>query len=110
MEIPAGHPVWPADMHEPLILAIYLPFILHRPWQLKRSPCILDVEGYLQRMCKTRDSSKGFVLRQLWGFLRRLAGMSSKLAWKVLQGKWKDQFSHQHCRKRRRDQMEEKEG
>ncbi len=67
MEIPAGHPAWPADMHEPLILAIYLPFILLRPWQLKRSPCILDVEGYLQRMCKTCDGSEGLVLWQLWG-------------------------------------------
>ena len=110
LEIPAGHPAWPANMHEPLILAIYFPFISHRPWQLKRSPCLLDVEGYLQRMFKTGEGTEGPVLRQLWSFSRRLASMSSELAWKVLQGRWKNQFSHKHGRKRRRDQVEETKG
>jgi hypothetical protein len=110
LEIPAGHPAWPANMHEPLILAIYFPFISHRPWQLKRSPCLLDVEGYLQRMFKACEGAEGLVLRQLWSFSRRLASMSSELAWKVLQGRWKHQFSYKHCGKRRRSQVEEEEG
>ena len=109
-EIPAGHPAWPANMHEPLILAIYFPFISHRPWQLRRSPCLLDVEGYVQRLFKKLDGSEGPVLRQLWSFSRRLAGMSGQLAWQVLQGRWKDQFSHKHCGKRRRCKMEKEEG
>ena len=34
LTIPAGHPAWPKEMHEPLTLAILFPFLSHRPWEL----------------------------------------------------------------------------
>ena len=35
LSIPPGHPAWPRDMHEPLTIAIYFPFLKSNPWQLK---------------------------------------------------------------------------
>jgi hypothetical protein len=40
-EIPVGSKLWPASSHEPLSVAVFLPFIKHRPWQLKNTPKLL---------------------------------------------------------------------
>jgi hypothetical protein len=38
IEIPAGAPFWPSEMHEPLMLFVSLPLCRHPPWTLKGTP------------------------------------------------------------------------
>lgn len=40
---------WPAHMHEPLIMALILPYSLP-PWLLRRTPQILELERELSRV------------------------------------------------------------
>ena len=37
-EVPAGEEFWGKEMHESLILAIYFPYLTHRPWELRKNP------------------------------------------------------------------------
>jgi hypothetical protein len=49
-EIPTSGEYWPIDMHEPLILALFFPFLPHRPWQLRQSPSIVELGDCMQHM------------------------------------------------------------
>ena len=48
--LPCGHPFWPKEMYEPLTIAFVLPFLKHRPWQLRGSTYILELGGEFLRM------------------------------------------------------------
>jgi hypothetical protein len=39
-------------MHEPLILALFFPYVRCKPWELKRSPKLVEVERVLRGMLK----------------------------------------------------------
>lgn len=84
LEIPAGQSFWPIDMHEPLILALYFPFLSHRPWQLRRTPTLLAMEKRLQGMWKCSGESTGSVLFQLWKQARQLQSLPASLVFKML--------------------------
>jgi len=43
-------PVWPAAMHEPIILALILPFIPFPPWHLRNSAPVLDLGRGVRQM------------------------------------------------------------
>ena len=96
LTLPAGHPAWPSEMHEPLIIALFYPFLSYRPWQVRKAPVIVALAEQLQRVWKTDGGSEGPVLRQLWDGPRRLANMSEVLAWKVLCSK--QGFSFSDCK------------
>jgi len=65
-EIPAGaRNFWPAEMFEPLILGIVLPFLPHAPWQLKRSEEVLVMEGRVREVFKDQGGDERSVLREL---------------------------------------------
>jgi hypothetical protein len=49
-EIPAEEEYWLLHMHEPLILAISLPCLSHRPWHFYQSPYMVELGERLQRM------------------------------------------------------------
>ena len=65
--IPAGNKhFWPSHMHEPLILAILTPFRHQAPWQVRKSPRILELENQLRHLWGTSDGVERNLLRQFW--------------------------------------------
>ena len=58
LHLPAGHPVWPESLHEPLTIGILLPYLNHRPWELWRSPIILELANSLQTVWKSGGEPK----------------------------------------------------
>ena len=64
LTLPEGHPPsWPAEMHEPLMIAILFPFISHRPWQLRRTPKLMELGNVVQKVWKSGAESDGPLLR-----------------------------------------------
>jgi hypothetical protein len=106
VSLPVGHPAWPSSMFEPLTIAFIFPFISHRPWQLRRSPLILELGRKLSGLWREDSSREGPVLRQLWCLQRQLSKMSEELAWKMLHGKPQPNLQDCNTRKRRRGPME----
>jgi hypothetical protein len=109
-EIPAGGDYWPKGMFEPLILAIFFPFVPHRPWQLRQTPSLVEVGDRMQRMWKERDYSQGFVLRQLWKQTRSMANLSPSMVFKMLHCFGELGVSCQGGKKRGRGYLEEEKG
>ena len=109
ISLPVGHVAWPRDMYEPLTIAFVFPFISHRPWQLRRSPLVLEMGRKLSSLWREDCTREGLVLRKLWGLQRELSQMSEELAWKVLYGKPSTGFSNSYPRKRRRGAMEKED-
>ena len=83
-EIPAGQSFWPKEMFEPLIFALYFPYLSHRPWELRKTPTILDVGKQLQRLWKEGSESTGPVLRELRIQTTRFNHLSPKLVLELL--------------------------
>ena len=50
VELPAGRPAWPKEMHEPLTLGFFFPYLKHSPWELRRSPLLLELGKSLCRV------------------------------------------------------------
>jgi hypothetical protein len=109
-EIPAGCDYWPQEMHEPLILAVFLPFLPHRPWQLRRSQSMLELGDRLQRMWRARDYSQGPILLKLWKQARSMGSMSPSMVFKMLHCFGEFGIPCQGGQKRSRSSLEEKEG
>ncbi len=65
IEIPAGcRPFWPADMFEPLILGLTLPFSSTPPWQLRGSKRLLALERQLREVWEDPSRDERPILRQ----------------------------------------------
>ncbi len=75
LTIPVGQKYWPKDMHEPLKLALYFPYVRVNPWQLKRSVFMARMAGRLQSMWKNGEGTEGDLLSQLCQSTRRMADM-----------------------------------
>ena len=84
IEIPAGNFYWPSDMFEPLVLAIYFPYISHRPWELQGSPSLVELGKHLRDLWKESGKSSGNILHQLWCKASRFQAMPLKLVFKML--------------------------
>jgi hypothetical protein len=83
-EIPTGIGVWRNEMFEPLLIAVCLPFIPHRPWRLTGTPKLLGVAWELHHLREEPSWDPRFVLRELCNLPRRLSTMSPMLVRKVL--------------------------
>ncbi len=110
LTLPVGHSAWPTDMHEPLTIGICFPYLTHRPWELKRAPKLLELGRKLHGVWRENIGTERPVLRELWGLPRKLDRLSPIVASKLLQGVPEGKVSHRSTGKRRRNQMEEKEG
>ena len=108
--IPPGQDFWTTEMHEPLILGLYLPFLKYRPWQLKGQPALLGLDKQMRSMWKENPSAAGSVLRKLWSRAREMASMPPKLVRKVLSRRQGSFFPNRQTRKRRRSEMGENSG
>ena len=83
-EIKAGHSHWPAKHHEPLIIAVCFPYLLHRPWLLKNTPAIRGMDRILRGVWEVDEESGVSALREFCVFARILETMSSGLVWQML--------------------------
>jgi hypothetical protein len=68
-------PVWPAAMHEPIILALILPFILFPPWHLRNSAPVLDLGRGVRQMWDSPPEYGRALLRKLCQLPSTLAGL-----------------------------------
>ena len=87
LTLPAGHPAWPAEMYEPLTIAILFPFVSHRPWQLRRTPKLMELGNAVQKVWESSAEPEGPLLRELWNFQRTVEGLSPRMASDLLYGK-----------------------
>ena len=62
VNLPPGHPAWPKNMFEGLTIAFVLPFIRHRPWQLRGSIRVLGMGRQLSEMWKNDSTRERSVL------------------------------------------------
>ena len=73
--LPVGSSHWPSTMHEPVWFGVVLPFIKHRPWKLKRSAYVVELEGKLRSVLSSGDGDGRDILRKLLQLPRRVARM-----------------------------------
>jgi hypothetical protein len=71
VEVPAGFPHWPEAMHESVLIAFVLPYSLHEPWCVARTPKVLSVCRRVQKMLEASEIAAGDLLREFlvecWG-------------------------------------------
>ena len=84
-EVPVGTPgVWEKEMHEPLLIAICLPFLSHSPWKIERTPRVLALERRLRRLWQDTAGDPRLILRELLKLPRKRSGVSAELVRRVL--------------------------
>ena len=64
--------IWPQEMHETLILAIYFPYFNRFPWELRKNFLFLDVGRHMWGVLKEDNSLGGYLLSQLCRQTRRI--------------------------------------
>ena len=92
-KIPAGIDVWGAKMHEPLTFAFFFPYLSRQPWELRKTPLLVDLERTLPRVFKECDSAGWNLLSKFLDLTSKLDEMPIRDMRSVLQGRWKDEFS-----------------
>ena len=84
-EVPVGTAgVWETNMHEPLLIALCLPFLQHSPWKIGGTPRVLALERKLRRLWKDGTGDPRIVLRELLVLSGRLSGVSPDVVRRVL--------------------------
>jgi hypothetical protein len=84
-EVPVGTAgVWEKNMHEPLLIAVCLPFLEHSPWKIGGTPRILELGRQLRGVWKDPTGDPRVILRKLLNIPRRLSGVSAELVRRVL--------------------------
>jgi len=110
LSVPSGHPAWPTDMHEPLTIAIYFPFLKSKPWQLKGSGKFLNIERQMQSLLTSNPGSERPVLCKFWKLARQLPSMSRNVVLQLLQGSGRNSVPPTTSRKRSRSVVEKEGG
>jgi hypothetical protein len=109
LSVPVGHEAWPEEMYEPLTIAFIFPFLHFRPWQLRRSPYLLEMGRQLSGLWRSNGPGERPLLRKLWSLQRQLSKMPEELARKVLYSESNNELQDRNPRKRRRGQVEKEE-
>lgn len=68
--VPAGASFWNANMHEPLVIGVCLPFHRRTPWKIWRCSAILAMERKLCGMWESQDGAERDLLRKLCNLTR----------------------------------------
>jgi hypothetical protein len=71
-------------MYEHLIVSVCLPLSKHRPWELRTTKIMGDVERSLRGMQPFSETRAGSILRELCEQTRRVEILSSGIVRKVL--------------------------
>ena len=84
LEIPAGHRAWPSEMYESLTLALFFPYLSRKPWELRRTKFMVEMERTVQGVLKESDSAGGSLLSQLCLSTKSLESMPLRDLYRVL--------------------------
>ena len=82
--VDAGIDCWDVDMHESVLIAIYLPQLHCFPWTFRKSKSVLEVERTLRQMPSPKTRPQGLVLRKFLKFTRTIPTMPDGLVRKLL--------------------------
>jgi hypothetical protein len=93
--LPVGSDVWSREMHEPLTIAIFFPYLSRKPWELRKSPLLVDLERKLPKVFKDCESTGWHLLSELFDLAQELHKMSIRDLREVLQGRGNSPFSSQ---------------
>jgi hypothetical protein len=75
--IPSATAVWKKGQHEPVICIVCLPLSCHRPWSLRGTKLVGDMERILRGMQSFNTSRTGSLLRKFLEPARALESMPS---------------------------------
>ena len=75
---------WPASSHEQLYVAILFPYLNFRPWQLRRSPKVVQTGRELLKMFSNPEVDGGDLLFKRLSEFRAIPSMSRDMVWKML--------------------------
>jgi hypothetical protein len=64
--VPVGGSLWPAECHEPIVIALICPLLAYSPWRVKESERLAQGRGALPKMWSSDWSVEGDLLRKLW--------------------------------------------
>jgi len=85
-ELPFVKDVWTQEeMHEPLTIAFFFPYLSFKPWQLKRSFAFLGLGRTVRNLWAETALSTGFVLQQLCAWARSLRTLPDGVVRQMLQ-------------------------
>jgi hypothetical protein len=87
-EVPVGHPIWPTEMHEPLTIALFFPYLNRCPWELRRSKLMVEVGRQVQRLLKDDPPAARNILSELFKLAGRMDSMQIRELRRVLSGLW----------------------
>ena len=62
-----GQEYWPESKLKPLTIVVYFLYLVHRPWELWKTPASLEMGKYLQRVQKDDEQSNATILQKSWG-------------------------------------------
>ena len=78
--IPAGSPIWPSHLHEPLWIGIVFPLNRFQPWSIRGTPLLVELGRELQEVLSTREADGGDILRKLLRVQRKLPSVPEHVA------------------------------
>jgi hypothetical protein len=85
LELPPGPcAVWPACMHEPLLLGFVFPLLSCPPWHLRNAALVLDLGRSVRQMWHSSHQHVRPLLQQLCALPTSLARMSPSMVWTLL--------------------------
>ena len=87
-EVPVGHPIWPTEMHEPLTIALFFPYLNRCPWELRRSKLMVEVGRQVQGLLKDDPPAARNILSELFKLAGRMDSMQIRELRRVLSGLW----------------------
>ena len=87
--LPVGHPVWPHEMHEPLQIAVYFPFLNRSPWELRKTRLLVDMARAVPKLLKDSPPLGRDLLSELCLLTGRMDTMPLRELRSVLSGHFK---------------------
>jgi hypothetical protein len=64
--IPVGCSIWPCNMHKPLVVALICPLLSCRPWKVKGSPWMVELEDSLRGVWSGNLQAQRSHMRKFW--------------------------------------------
>ena len=75
---------WPTSMYEGITIGVYLPFLIHNPWELSNVPFMGKMVRTLSAMYGTDAERAGHPLRKIWSACTWIATMPQSMVHRLL--------------------------
>jgi hypothetical protein len=64
--VPVGSALWERDMHEPIVLALICPLLHCRPWQVRATPLVAQLQAHMSGVWSPDLARERCGLREFW--------------------------------------------